>query len=238
MARHSHLQTHSRLRLALTRLLIGVLLALSGYLAFEFGRIQADFSILEAARERAGFENRIAELDAHIGELNQEIALLETHAAIDREAYEGVEANLVDLQAKIQEQSDAIAFYRGIVSPADGNSGLRVQDFKLLRAKDERSYKVQLVLVQTLQHDRKVSGEIWLTLEGTQGGVETVYPYAELAPEDAGEWSFSFRYFQGFDREIALPDGFAPDRVRLEVRSRTRSISGIEVSYPWIDSLS
>ncbi len=65
-----------------------------------------------------------------------------------------------------------------------------------------------------------------------------MYPYAELAPDDAGEWLFSFRYFQGLDREIALPDGFVPERVRLEVRSRTRSISGIEVSYSWIDSLS
>ena len=37
---------------------------------------------------------------------------------IDREAYREVESSLTELQAKIQEQRDAIAFYRGIVSPA------------------------------------------------------------------------------------------------------------------------
>ena len=58
----------------------------------------------------------------------------------DREAYREVEASLLELQEKIQEQKDAIAFYRGIVSPADGKPGLRVQDFRLTRGAEEREF--------------------------------------------------------------------------------------------------
>ncbi|MDH3547673.1 MAG: hypothetical protein OEN22_11260, partial [Gammaproteobacteria bacterium] len=170
MARHSPLQLHSGGRVIAMRVVLAIVIAVGGYLVFEFGRIQADYSIVEAARERDVFEDRIDELEDEIVSLKEEVALLETHRNIDREAYNEVEASLISLQAKIQEQSDAIAFYRGIVSPADGAAGLRVQDLKLSRGSTERAYKVRLILVQSLKHDRKVSGDVSLTIEGIQDG--------------------------------------------------------------------
>lgn len=214
------------------------MIAVSGYLVFELGRIQADFNIIDGAHERRTFEGRIENLENDILSLRQEVALLETHRDIDREAYSDVESSLVTLQAKIQEQSDAIAFYRGIVSPEDGNSGLRVQNLKLTRAHAERAYNVRLVLVQSLKHDRKVSGDVNLTVEGVQDGTATTYAFSQLlSAEKESKWAFSFRYFQDFDREIVLPDGFTPERIKIEVRSRTRSISSIEESFPWAISL-
>jgi hypothetical protein len=228
------LQLHSRRRTIAQRAGIVLLIAVCGYLVFEFGRIQADYSIVDALQERRQLEVRIEDLQAEIKSLREQIVLLETHREIDREAYKEVEDSLMSLQAKIQEQSDAIAFYRGIVSPADGNSGLRVQDLKLSRSSAERVYNVRLVLVQSLQHDRKVSGDVNLTVEGTQDGMAMSYPYEELLPEEtAGNWAFSFRYFQDFEREIVLPDGFTPERINIEVRSTTRSISSIEESFSW-----
>lgn len=218
----------------MTRVLLLSMVAVCIYLVFEFGRIQANYNIVDAARERQDFEEHIALLDTEILGLREQIALLETHRDIDRAAYSDVEASLVTLQAKIQEQSDALAFYRGIVSPADGASGLRVQNLQLTRAGTERAYNVRLVLVQSLQHDRKVSGNVALTIEGMENGSETSYNYSQLLGAEApSDWSFSFRYFQDFDREIILPDGFTPERVNIEVRSRTRSISSIEESFAW-----
>lgn len=238
MARHDSLYKHSLSRVIATRLLLAALIAGSGYLVFEFGRIQANYNIVDAARERELYEQRIGELQADILALNEQIALLETHRAIDREAYNEVEASLSTLQAKIQEQTAAIAFYRGIVSPVDGNSGLRVQDLRLTRGQAERSYNLRLVLVQSLQHDRKVSGDVSLFVEGMRDGEAVAYAYEELLPAEGEEgWEFSFRYFQNFDREIVLPDGFTPERIRIEVRSRTRSIASIEESFSWATSL-
>ena len=221
-----------------TRTLLGVLIVVCGYLVFEFGRIQANYNIVDAAKERQAFENRIAALQAEIVSFKEAVALLETHRDIDIEAYKQVEGSLTDLQAEIQEQKDEIAFYRGIISPEDGTAGLRVQDLRLSRGEAERSYKLRLVLVQALKHDRKVSGDVNLTIEGTQDGELASYGYAQLLPEATeGNWAFSFRYFQDFDREIVLPDGFTPERINIEVRSRTRSISSIEESFAWINSL-
>jgi hypothetical protein len=96
---------------------------------------------------------------------------------------------------------------------------------------------VRLVLVQSLQHDRKVTGDVSLTVQGEEGGVTKTYSYAQLRPENSSaSWPFSFRYFQDFDREIVLPDGFMPESITIEVRSKTRSISSIEESYSWATS--
>jgi len=90
------------------------------------------------------------------------------------------------------------------------------------------------VLVQAMKHDRKVSGDVALSVEGSEDGEARTYALTDLLPVDADKgWPFSFRYFQDFDRLLVLPDGFTPERVHVEVRSRTRSISSIEESYAW-----
>jgi chromosome segregation ATPase len=224
-------------RLWATRAALVFVAAVGAYLVYEFGRIQAGYDLVDAASERRAYEQHIGELDEEISALKEQIALLETHRDIDREAYREVEASLTELQAKIQEQRDAIAFYRGIVSPADGNKGLRVQDLKLTRGKNEHEYNIRLVLVQALEHDRKVSGNVKLTIEGDLDGVEKTFSYAELLPDETeAAWAFSFRYFQDFNRQVVLPDGFTPQRVNVEVQSRTRSISSIEESFAWTTS--
>jgi hypothetical protein len=220
------------IRAVIALLAIGV-----AYLAFEFGRIQAAYNVVDAANERQSFKDQILGLENEIVDLNQQIALLETHRDIDSAAYGDVEESLSELQAKIQEQQDAIAFYRGIVSPADGKSGLRVQDFSLTRGGAEREYLIRLVLVQTRKHDRKVSGNVKLSIVGELNGVETSYEYAQLLPADGEQaWAFSFRYFQDFDRQVILPDGFTPERITVQVESRTRSIASIEESFSWLNS--
>ena len=217
------------------RAVIVALVVGAGYLVFEFGRIQAGYDLVGAAADRQAYEDRISGLENEIIGLGEQIARLETNRDIDREAYREVEISLTELQTKIREQQDAIAFYRGIVSPADGKSGLRVQDFRLTRGSTEREYTIRLVLVQAMKHDRKVSGDVKLSIAGEIDGVERSFEYAQLLPADAEKkWAFSFRYFQDFDRQVILPDGFTPERITVQVESRTRSISSIEESFSWL----
>ena len=204
------------------------------YLAFELGRIQAGHNVVEVAAERQARSAEIDGLENTIRELKEDIAILETHREIDAEAYRDVESSLSELQVKIQEQRDAIEFYRGIVSPDDGGRGLRVQEMTLTSGRDERVFNLRLVLVQAMRHDRRVSGDVVLRISGEDDDGVKTYTYTELKTEAAdAAWPFSFRYFQDFERELVLPDGFTPLTVNIEVRSRTRSIDSIEETYAW-----
>ena len=200
----------------ITRSVIALLLLASGYLVFEFGRIKAGYDTVEAAAEREALQLHIRTLDDEIVALKQEIAVSETHRDVDREAYKEVESSLATLQAKIQEQQDAIAFYRGIVSPSDGNAGLRVQDLKLVRNGDEREFDLRLVLVQAMKHDRKVSGDVVLSVEGEQDGVEKILQFADLVGEGADtKWAFSFRYFRILTGSWCCPTDLHPNASKL-----------------------
>jgi hypothetical protein len=216
---------------------LALFVVVCGYLVYEFGRIQAAYNIVDAAKERAAYEGRIDDLNNEITALKDQIAVLETHRDIEREAYREVEINLTSLQTRIQEQQDEIAFYKGIVSPSDGKAGLKVQDLRLTRGAEEREYNIRLVLVQAMKHDRKVSGKVRLSIHGELDGVETSYAFSDLLPEGAdAAWKFSFRYFQDFDRLVVLPDGFTPTRINVAVDSGTRSIASIEESFAWATS--
>jgi hypothetical protein len=217
------------------RAAIALAIVVGGYLVFEFGRLQAGYNIADEIADKAALGEVIAGLEDQIAGLKQEIALLETHREVEKEAYKVVEANLADLEQKIQEQSEAIAFYRGIVSPKDGGRGLRVQDIKLTPGRDDRHYTLRLVLVQVMKHDRAVKGNVAFSLEGSQDGAAKTYALEALIPEDASSsWPFQFRYFQEFDRELVLPEGFTPERINVEVNSKTKSIASIERNFDWL----
>lgn len=221
-------------RSGVMRAAVAIAIVVGIYLVFEFGRIRADYNVADAFEQEQEYSSEIKGLENQIAELKQEIALLETHREIDVEAYKVVEADLIDLQRKIQEQRDAIAFYRGIVSPADGGRGLRVQDFKVTKGKEEGQFYMRLVLVQVMQHDRSVKGDVEFSLEGSQDGKAKTYSLQELQPTDAkNNWPFAFRYFQDFDRELILPTGFTPEKVNIEVKSRTKSIASVKQSFLW-----
>jgi cell division protein FtsB len=216
------------------RIGVGIAVLLAVYLVFELGRIQAGYNVVDAALKGAGYEDRIEDLRDEALALKEQIRLLETHRAIDREAYREVEQSLAGLQRKIQEQRDAIGFYRGILSPDDGGRGLRVQELKLTQGKSDREYHLNLVLVQVMQHERSVKGDVAFSLEGAQDGVAVTYGLEQLVPEDQdSNWPFSFRYFQTFDRQLILPEGFAPQKVHIEVRSATKSIASVKQSFLW-----
>jgi cell division protein FtsB len=216
------------------RIGIGIAALLAVYLVFELGRIEAGYNVVDAVVERGVYEKRLQDLRDEALALKEEIRLLETHRAIDREAYREVEESLTGLQQKIQEQRDAIGFYRGIISPDDGGHGLRVQELKLTRGKNDREYHLNLVLVQVMQHERSVKGDVAFALEGAQDGAVVTYNLEQLVPEDDdGNWPFSFRYFQNFDRQLILPEGFAPEKVHIEVRSTTKSIASVKQSFLW-----
>ena len=216
------------------RAAIALATIVGGYLLFEFGRLQAEYNIVEAVSERHAYEAEIRRLEEQIAALKQEVALQETHREIDREAYEVVEGRFAELERKIREQSDAIAFYRGIVSPQDGSRGLRVQDLKLTPGSEEGRYNLHVVLVQVMQHDRTVKGVVELSVDGEQDGVATSYAMNQLLPEEGdSNWPFAFRYFQDFERELILPDGFTPETINIEVISTTKSISNVKQSFDW-----
>ena len=63
----------------MARTVVVLLVAICGYLIFEFGRISAGYDVVEAGNEAQGYADHIQALDDEIVELKQEVAILETN---------------------------------------------------------------------------------------------------------------------------------------------------------------
>jgi hypothetical protein len=211
-----------------------VVLAAAAYLSFELGRYRSGYSILDHRRTIADLERQLDQERATSDELRRQVAIFETSGEIDRETYARIEANLAELQARIQSQEEELVFYRGIVSPQDGVAGLRIQSLEVLPADNERHYSLRLVLVQAIVHSRRVSGVVKLQLEGTQDGQTASFDGSELAADDASyDMAYEFRYFQGLECELSLPPGFEPLRVNVEIVPNESRSQKVAQSFEW-----
>jgi hypothetical protein len=214
----------------------GALLLAGAYLCFELGRYQGGYSIIDHRRVVAGLKEQVTQQRTAADELRRQIAIFETSRRIDQETYSQIQANLADLQARIQSQEEELMVYRGIVSPQDGVSGLRIQSLSVVPADGERHFVVRLVLVQAIVHSRRVSGTVKLQLEGVQDGRMTALDAADLVPDKAVyDMAYEFRYFQGLESELILPVGFEPGRFRVEIAPNDPHAEKVEQSFEWTD---
>ena len=215
-------------------LLAALVAAVCLYLAYELGRYQSGFSLLDQRRERTNLNRQLAAEKAVSDELRRQLAIGETSSEIDRATYAQVETTLADLQAQIQAQEEELVFYRGIVSPQDRVAGLRIQSLEALPGDGEGRYLVRLLLVQAIQHKSRLSGAVKLQLEGIQDGQTASFDAAELvAPGESYDMDYEFRYFQGLEAELALPVGFEPQRMTVEIWPDEARAERINQTFEW-----
>lgn len=210
--------------------ILAVTLALLLWIVFEVGRTQAGYSVTRSFVERRAMKADVDRLAARVAELEGQVATAEIAKRVDKEAYAQVEKSLADLQQRLGEQSQELAFYRGIVSPADGTAGLRVQRVLVQPGSEPLHFRLRLVLIQAARQEATVTGTVAITLDGKRGGRDVSLPLEELGRDKP--LPFSFRYFQEVETEVEVPQDFAPSRVQVEVRPRGAD-SPVRASFPW-----
>jgi hypothetical protein len=204
------------------------------YLAFELGRVESGYSLLDHRRERGALAEQLADERSVSDELRRQLAIATTAEEIDRATYKQVESTLGELQAQIQAQEEELVFYRGIVSPQDGVAGLRIQSLEVLPSDGEGRYLLRLLLVQAIVHSRRVAGAVKLQLEGTQDGQTVSFDAAELiTPGEPYDMAYEFRYFQGLEAELSLPSGFEPQHVAVEIWPNEARAERINQTFDW-----
>jgi hypothetical protein len=220
----------------LFRIVVGVLALASLYLSFELGRYQSGYSVLDTRRQTGSYESELIERARRVDELERQIAILETSRDIDAETYASIEENLDELQARIQEQEEELAFYRGIVSPDDGVAGLRIQNVQIVAGEGEATHLLRVELVQAIVNNDRATGSVRATLRGTRDGGPAELGLDALGTESsATDIPYGFRYFQTLEVGLGLPEGFTPLEIEIQVWPRSPRGETIVQSFPWAE---
>ena len=202
------------------------------WVAYQRGQLSAGLNAAERARERRDLTSKVARLEAENSTLNAEVAELEMARRLDREAYGQVERTLGDLQSQLSRQSDDLAFYKSIVSPADGVQGLRIQRFEVVPGAQPREYVLTLTLIQAMRHESLAAGLADVVIHGMQGERAARHSVGELLGRPRAQLPFSFRYFQTIEQAVTLPEGFQAFEAEVQVRS-SKLRTPIQQSFPW-----
>jgi hypothetical protein len=209
-----------------------VVAAIAFWLGHRHGQNAAGYDAAAGARARRGLESEVERLESGNAALNARVSELEMARRLDREAYGQVERTLGDLQSRLARQSDDLAFYRTIVSPADGVQGLRIQRFAVRPGTQPREFVIEVTLIQAMRQDGIVSGLAQVIIQGMEGARPMRYTLGQLLGKPRAELPFSFRYFQTIERAVVLPDGFQPFDVEVSAKAGQRG-SPVRQSFPW-----
>jgi hypothetical protein len=208
--------------------LVGLLVLL----AYNRGQASGGLEAAQVALERRELVAKADRLEQQNSKLNARVAELEMARKLDREAYGQVEQTLGELQSQLSRQADDLAFYKSIVSPADGVQGLRIHRFEVRPGTAPREYQLRLTLIQSMRHESVAAGLVQVVVHGMQGDHPARYSVGELLGRPKAQLPFSFRYFQTIEQAVTLPEGFQAFEAEVQVRSGKLRFP-MQQSFPW-----
>jgi Family of unknown function (DUF6776) len=188
------------------------------YAAFELGRYDAGFRVVDSVRGALAASARIRGLEAENEKQRSQLAAAEVARRVDNEGYKQVQRSLGDMQSQIARLNQDLSFYRGLVQP-DSVIHVKVQQMQIVPENTAGQFRLKFVLMQTGKPDKEVAGNAAITIDGLLQGKPSSLSFAQVTPNHRVSLAYSFRYFQDYDEPIQLPQGFEPTRVGLEIHS-------------------
>ncbi|GGA87488.1 hypothetical protein GCM10011521_27360 [Arenimonas soli] len=179
---------------------------------------------LKLTSERAARSEDVAR------QLRQNVATLRRSDQISRAANTELQATLAEREEEVSALRADVAFYERLVGATGQRRGLSVHDAVFAR-ESGGTWRYTVTLTQNLNRGAISKGEARMSVEGVSEGRLVNLGWAELLQKpDATGQPFSFRYFQQLEGSVMLPEGFTPQRVRVQLRSGG---STVEQAFPW-----
>lgn len=230
----SHHPLRHRAKLGL--LLLALLAVAWGVFEYGFSRAGYDNSSLQ--QEGVLLREQLERAQQHTQEMRARVAVLERAAQVDKQAYAAVGNAQKQAQDEMLELKEEVAFYRGIVAPAETASGLSIPSFTVTGIGKPGVYRFKLVLTQMKSNQRLVKGYARVVFEGIQDGVQVQLSLKQVTSGALDKLKLRFKYFQNNEGEIVLPEGFLPSRVLVDLVPRGKGATRLKKTFDWSDIVS
>ena len=227
-------RTHAPKRRIIFIAAVALLGLFAAYVVYELGRYNAGYDRLAVAQERTELEVAIEHLEKTNHELRTKLAELDTiRVGRSREQAE-VARTIGDLQAQVARESQELAFYRGVVTQGAAEIGVKIGQVRISPGHKGGQFIVHLALLRSGRPDSTVAGTIGLIVDGGTGSAsDAPLDLPALTAGKLHELPFNFRFYQNFDQEIALPAGFKPEHLAVEVHSSRKDIAPLVQTFQW-----
>jgi hypothetical protein len=202
------------------------------YAAFELGRYDAGFRVVDSVRGALSAAARIRRLEAENLDQRRQLETADVARRVDHEGYTQVERSLGEMQSRIARLNQDLSFYRGLVQP-ESVIHVKVQQMQIVPEPNTGQYHLKFVLMQTGKPDKDVNGNVALTVDGLLQGKPLSLSYTQVAPAKRQSLGYSFKYFQEYDEPVVLPQGFEPTRIGVDIHGGKDTAHSFRQAFAW-----
>lgn len=213
------------LRSPLGWLSIVVILLLAAAILYGLGRAGIGPGVPGVLASLGGLRDELRDRDVMIVALRRQLADYDTSKTAQEEERRELARTIGELQAEIARLQQQVEFYRGAVASGNPRAPVAIRSLRIVESLEGAAPVLRLALVQPGNPQSIVSGTVQTSIEGRRGArVERI----SLSPRN-----FSFRYFENIEVVLALPSGFEPERVTVEILGGGRNTAPVVQSRLW-----
>ena len=120
------------------------------------------------------------------------------------------------------------------ISPKNAALSVNLQSFEVRRKNSQNQYSYKMILTKSGKSTKKVQGGASVVIRGENGSGISELKMKDLRLENPGkDTKFAFRYFQVFEGDIALPDGFEPFEVEIGIKPSSKKLKSFSETITW-----
>ena len=226
------------------RRVLFTLLLLTGVAVSAAGGWGYAYHTTELAQQGEQAEKR--ELSAQLTDLRQEnealrrqIAILDRSSAVDQQTGAELQETLTALRQRVAQLEEDVLFYRQVVEEEIDETGLVIGQLDIDATRSPDRYRYKLVMrQQDADGDTYLTGHVNFNLVGQLQDQQVILPLRDLSEvEDELDIRLRFKYFQNIEGELALPEGFQPDRIQIAAVATEPVSKRINEDFGWVVAL-
>ena len=215
-------------------LVLGVAISAAGGWAYGYYK-----TMLTQQTELADQSELTAEIDSlrlENANLRRQIAILDRSSVMDQQANAEVQDTITSLRERVAQLEEDIVFYRQVVAEETEDTGLMIGQLDLDATTDPGRYRYKLVMRQKdADGDTFLVGHVNVNLVGLLDEEQVILALRDISEaEDELDIRLRFKYFQNIEGELALPEGFQPDRVQIAAVSTEPVSKTISEDFGWV----
>lgn len=224
----------SRLFRFLFSVLLLVAVAVGGYFS---GYANSRHQIKTLKTERDSLATDLGNSRASVAGLREQLAIFEKGDEIDRRTSEDLRETVTVLGLTVTRLEEEVAFYKGIMSPEEGEEGLKIHSVDITPTDNPSEYNYSVTLAQVKTNSNVVRGRVLLSVTGVQNGETMTLTLQSLSDEaDSNGPEYKFRYYQEITGVLTLPEDFTPEQVQVVLRPSGSQAQTVEAIRSWNSS--
>jgi len=204
------------------------------------------YAYYTAVLTQQGEQAEKRELSAQLTDLREEnealkrqIAILDRSSAVDQQTGAELQETLTTLRQRVAQLEEDVLFYRQVVEEETEETGLVIGQLDIDATRSPDRYRYKLVMrQQDADGDTYLTGHVNFNLVGQLQDQQVILPLRDLSEfEDELDIRLRFKYFQNIEGELALPEGFQPDRIQIAAVATEPVSKRINEDFGWVVAL-